>query len=411
MLNRIDIGATRCNIITMNTSGIKRAVLFLLAGCTACAAGAAGLTVENGQLMRDGRPYRAMGVNYHNCFSQLLKNPDNRDFEKGFRILREEFEIPFIRFMAGPFHHQGWRLYDENPEDYFERLDRIVREAEKRNLGLIPSLFWFVVSVPDYVGEPLRALGDSGSRSRAFIRRYTTDVVTRYNDSPAVFGWELGNEYMLYADLPGLAHLPAPKSGGDTPRTAADKLTRPMLLDLYKEFYRTVRAIDPHRIIVTGDSIARAHAWHNRNEDRWGLDTREQWTQRFAADTPDSYEVASFHLYEEADNSYFKGEKPPIEEVVRTAVEVCRANGRVVWAGELGMPGRDDHARDLFFRMMRSIEENNIALSAIWNFIPEGRYQPDWDILPDHERTYMLDAVKALNERFGNVEQPTGNGE
>jgi hypothetical protein len=97
--------------------------------------------------------------------------------------------------MAGPFHHQGWRLYDEHPDDYFSRLDLIVREAEKRGLGLIPSLFWSVVSAPDYMDEPLRALGDPESRSCQFIRRYATNVVMRYKDSPAIFGWEFGNEF------------------------------------------------------------------------------------------------------------------------------------------------------------------------------------------------------------------------
>jgi hypothetical protein len=50
--------------------------------------------------------------------------------------------------------------------------------------------------------------------------------------------------------------------------------------------------------------------------------------------------------------------------------------------------------------MMKVVENNKIPLSAIWNFIPSGTYQPDWDILPDNDRSYMLDAVKKLNERF-----------
>lgn len=374
-------------------------ILFLLLGGWSLAA-PTGLTARDGEVLRNGSAYRAMGVNYHSCFSQLLSNKENREYEEGFRILCEEYDIPFIRFMAGPFDHRGWALYDQHPEDYFERLDRVVREAERQGLGLFPSLFWSVTAVPDYVCEPLSALGDAQSRSRAFIRRYTADVVSRYKDSSAVFGWELGNEYLLFADLPKLDHLPAPKSGTKTPRTAADKLTRPMLLDLYEDFYRTVRAIDPDRIIVTGDSIARAHAWHNRNEDRWGLDSRAQWLERFSADTPDCFEVASFHLYEEADNAYFEGEKPPLEEAVAVAVQQCRDSGRPVWCGELGMPGTDAHSREVFFRMMQAVEANEIELSAIWNFAPSGSYQSDWDILPRGERTYMLEAVRDLNERF-----------
>ena len=273
---------------------IKRLMVILVlsgvwASCGRASASSQGLYVKDGTLMHSGEPYRAMGINYNNCFVSLLKDAENRDFVEGFRILKKEYNIPYIRFMACPFHHYGWALYAENPDEYFRRMDLLVEEAEQQGLGLIPSLFWSVVAVPDHVNEPLNALGTEDSRSRAFIRKYTTDMVTRYKDSPAIYGWELGNEYLLAVDLPGYEHLPPKKHGSDQPRTKADKLLRPMLLDVYEDFHRTVRTLDPDRIIVTGDSIARAHAWHNRNEDRWGQDTREQWLEQFNADTPMCY--------------------------------------------------------------------------------------------------------------------------
>ena len=360
----------------------------------------AGIYVKNGVTMLAGEPYRAMGMNYQNCFARVLADAENREFEEGFRILKEEYHIPFIRFMAGPYSHQGWRFYLDDPDEYFRRLDMVLKKAEDVKLGLIPSLFWFVVSVPDLMNEPLSELGNKNSRSREFIRKYTTDFVTRYKNSPAIYGWELGNEYLLAADLPQLNHLPQKKAGSDQPRTAADKLFRPVLYDLYQEFYQTVRAIDPHRIIVTGDSIARAHAWHNRNQDAWGQDSRDQWLRQFRADTPECYETVSFHLYDEADEKYFSGENLTIEKFVEAVVKDCRRNNKAVWCGELGMPGYDKNAEKMFFRMLNSVEKNGIDISAIWNFIPSGKYQGDWDILPSGERSYMLEAVKKLNERF-----------
>ncbi len=359
-----------------------------------------GIYFQDGVTMRNGEQYRAMGINYNNCFSSVIRDADNRDFVDGFRILKEDYNIPYIRFMACSFDHRGWQLYVDDPEEHFRRLDLIVREAEKRGLGLIPSLFWYVVAVPDLMNEPLSALGDADSASREFIRQYTTEVVTRYKDSPAIYAWEVGNEYLLYVDLPEYDHLPPPKAGSGQPRTKEDKLFRPMIMDLYKDFYETVRAIDEHRIIVTGDSVPRAHAWHNRNKDAWGLDTREQWLEQFKADTPEPYQVVSFHLYAEADGEYFKGEKPSLEEFTRIISEFCREQGKAIWCGELGMPGYDSESRDLFFRMMNTVEENKMDLSAIWNFIPHGTYQTEWDITPDNERSFMLDAVVEMNERF-----------
>ena len=359
-----------------------------------------GIYVQNGTTMMNGFCYRAMGINYNNCFGALLRDADNREFVEGFRILKENYKIPYIRFMACPFDHRGWALYTENPDEYFRRMDLIVKQAEHQHIGLIPSLFWDEVAVPDFVNEPLSSLGEAESLSRVFIRKYTADIVNRYKDSPAIYGWELGNEYLLKADLPQYNHLPPKKTGSDALRTKADKLFRPMILDLYQDFYRTIREIDKDRIIVTGDSIARAQAWHNRNKDSWGQDSRTQWLSRFRADTPDCYQAVSFHLYQEADGKYFEGENLPLEQFVRSVVEACRSEGKAVWCGELGMPGSDEKSKAIFARMMKSVEDNQIDLSAIWNFIPSGRYQPDWDILSEGGRSYMLEAVKELNERF-----------
>ena len=359
-----------------------------------------GLTVQGGKLMRNGSEFRAMGINYNTAWYDVLKDPETLEVAEGFRILKQDYGIPFVRLNGGPYAHTQWKMYVEDPEEYLRRFDVLVKHAEAQGIGLIPSLFWYVVTMPDLQGEPVSALGDPDSKCRAFMRQYIRDIVGRYKDSPAIWGWEVGNEWMLTADLPKLAHLPRNKIGSKEPRTAADKLLRPMLLDTYEDFYKTVREMDPDRIIVTGDSIARPSAWHNRNEDKWGQGTREQWAEVFLADTPDCYEVASFHLYAEAEMSYFENKDLSIEDFVAEVVKISRSDNKVIWCGELGMPGSDEAAREMFIRMMRSVVQNEIALSAIWNFKPTGTFQADWDISPSNERAYMLDVVKVLNKGF-----------
>ena len=373
----------------------------LLCMCAACMAEPSlGLTVQGGKLMRNGSEFRAMGINYNTAWYDVLKDPETLEVAEGFRILKQDYGIPFIRFSAGPYAHTQWKLYVEDPEEYLRRFDLLVKHAEAQGIGLIPSFFWYICAMPDLQGEPVSALGDPDSKCRTFMRQYIRDIVGRYKDSPAIWGWEVGNEWMLTADLPKLAHLPRKKIGSKEARTAADKVLRPMLLDTYEDFYKTVREMDPDRMIVTGDSIARPSAWHNRNEDAWGQDTKEQWAEVYRADTPDCYEVASFHLYAEADKSYFKDENLPLEDFVTEVVGISRSDNKVIWCGELGMPGTDEAARDMFFRMMHAVEENEIEISAIWNFKPQGTFQADWDISPTNERAYMLDAVKELNGRF-----------
>lgn len=356
-----------------------------------------GLYVRNGTLMHNGEPYRGMGINYYTCFNTLLKHPDNRDFVEGFRSLREDYRIPFIRFAACPYGSRDWKLYAEQPEEYFRRMDRIVREAEKRHLGLIPSLFWRLGMVSDGCGEPLGQLGNPKSKTRAFYRKYAMDMAKRYKDSPAIWGWEIGNEYMLGADLPKLDHLPKPKNGSREPRTAADKIFRPMVLGVYTDVWNAIRGIDPDRIIVTGDSLTREAAWYNHHEDAWGLDTREQWLEMFAADTPDCFKVVSIHLYPEHDKRYFKNEKVPIEELVAAAVGNAHRRGKPVWCGEFGAAASGADERKMVLRMFRIIRDNRIELSALWNFVPSGTFQKGMDVKPGNPRAWMLSEVEKFN--------------
>ena len=358
-----------------------------------------GFSVEDGTLMLGGKPYRGMGINYVQCFWELLKDPANRDFVEGFRTIREDYDIPFIRFATGPFFSRDWRLYAEDPEEYFRRMDLIVREAEKRNLGLIPSLFWWNVAVGDWCEEPLGELRNPASKTRAFYRKYAADIVSRYKDSPAIWGWEIGNEYLLGADLPKLNHLPPPRDGTKEPRTAADKLTRPMILDLYQDLHKTIRAIDPRRIIVTGDAMLRNAAWNNRHRDDWGVDTRAQSLEMFAAETPKGFSVASIHLYPEEDGKYFKDEKVSLEELLKTVVQEARRHGRVVWCGEFGAAASGPQEREMVERMLQTLKDTGVELSALWNFnLPGKTFQKGIDVTPTNERAWMLSEIRKFNQ-------------
>ena len=45
---------------------------------------------------------------------------------------------PFARFMCSGFWPSENRLYQQDKEAYFQRLDAVVRAAEKHGIGLIP---------------------------------------------------------------------------------------------------------------------------------------------------------------------------------------------------------------------------------------------------------------------------------
>ena len=110
---------------------------------------AQGLSVRaDGVLIKDDVPFRGIGVNYFDAFSRTLKDPDDTSYEAGFRALAEN-GIPFARFMCTGFWPKDMKLYETDKAKYFTLLDGVVRAAEEHGIGLIPSLFWYMPTVPE----------------------------------------------------------------------------------------------------------------------------------------------------------------------------------------------------------------------------------------------------------------------
>jgi hypothetical protein len=171
-----------------------------------------------------------------------------------------------------------------------------------------------------------------------------------------------------------------------------------MMLDLYGDLYQTIRALDAGRMIVTGDSLPREAAWFNRHKDDWGVDSRQQWLEMLAADTPPEFQVMSVHLYPEVDGKYFRDEKVGLEEMLQAIVKEAHGSVRPVWCGEFG-PGEGHLAdRPRMKRIFEALKESKVELSALWNFCPPGKtFQPDIDVTPANEGSWLLPEIAVFN--------------
>src|ERR1035437_9872166 len=107
----------------------------------------------NGAILKDGKAWRGFGINYFSAFNRLIVNGDDVSSFSGLEVLAKH-KIPFIRFACCGFWPNDWNLYRTNKSEYFRRLDRLVTEARNRNIGLIPSLFWYDACISDVVMEP-----------------------------------------------------------------------------------------------------------------------------------------------------------------------------------------------------------------------------------------------------------------
>ncbi len=375
---------------------------------------ASPLEVRDGQFMREGKVYRGIGMNYYDAFLLALPVPEPgvtpvKAFGEGFAFLAAQ-KVPFVRFAACGFFPSQMKLYEDNPREYFKLLDEVVAEAEKHNLGLIPALFWSYFCVPDLVGEPISAWGDAKSKTRAFMRRYTREVVQRYRNSPAIWAWEFGNEFLNEADLPGPQNSAAwivPSMKTAAKRTDKDKLTSEAAIAAYRDFQAVVRELDPKRPVLTGDASPRVSAWNLSRGQGWTPDTREQWMQALARANPT--DTINLHFYHpRATRSGYGGygiSGASLRQILEATQAVSKANGKPTWLGEFGPGGGEmdvAERRRQVEEFLQLIEELDIPLSAYWVFNSPNPDLVVWNAAPDNENAFVFDLIRRANERLSN---------
>ena len=361
-----------------------------------------GLYVRDGVLMRSGKPYHGIGANYFSMFSRLLKNSDDASSLENLASLGKE-GIPFVRFMCGGFWPVEMRLYQDDKPEYFRRLDKVLRAAEEAKIGLIPSLFWNPSTVADLCGEPLDQYGEKGSKSIAFIRQYTTEVVTRYKASPAIWAWEFGNEYNLGADLPNAAeHRPAvwPQLGTARERSVRDELRWHQIEVALLAFAETARRIDPERVIVNGNSIPRQSAWHNVREKSWKNDSTEEFSEILKRDNPPPLDALCVHIYPEANGKYAAG-ATSLDGVIGATQKQAKHLGKPLFIGEFGVSKTSDAAAQqaVFEEFLNAIGKHEVPLAAFWVFDLSSQ-DADWNVTFANDRAWMIRRVARANREL-----------
>lgn len=345
---------------------------------------------------------RAIGVNYFDIFRRLLKNPGNTSVDREFGVLAEH-HIPFVRFMATGFWPSELRLYIDNPQRYFHLMDQLIQAAERNHIGLIPDLFWNYGVVPDLMGEAASAWGNPQSKTIDFMRRYVTDMVTRYSGSSAIWAWEFGNELNLHIDLPISAHqrpMLNPREGTPTFRGMRDDLTLEDARVALREFVSAVRRVDASRPISSGNGLPRPHAFNSSQGHWWNADTRTEFGEALLAQNPDGIDLVSVHLYPPSNHKYFKGENADYATLLQEIAQVSGSAGKAVFVGEFGVSERaGGRAPQEFEALLNAIEQSNISFAALWVY--DFKFQDDtYNVTFTNSRSYQLQAIEQANLTF-----------
>ncbi len=347
----------------------------------------AGLTNgPNATVLKDGKPYRGVGINYFDCFLRTLQKGDDTSYDAGFATLAAK-GIPFARFCATGFWPRDMQLYQTDRAEYFRRLDGVVKSAEKHGIGLVPSLFWSYACVPDLVGEPMGQWAKPQSKTHAWMREYVREVVTRYRDNPTIWAWEFGNEYSLQANLPNAKeHRPNVHASLGTPETRSerDDLTFAMVRVAFAEFGKAVREYDSKRLILTGDSFPRLSAWHQEHENKWTYDTPGQYAEMLTLANPDPISAISLHAYEDDDQRF------------DAAMEVSRKLNKPIFIGEFGAQCETAEQAAKCRRLLKAIVDHKIPLATLWVF--DLKSQKEWNVTADNARAWQLDLISEANK-------------
>jgi hypothetical protein len=156
-----------------------------------------------------------------------------------------------------------------------------------------------------------------------------------------------------------------------------------MVRQAFAAFAREVRKHDPHRLVITGDSMLRPSAWHQERKGTWTRDTPEQYSEMLELANPDPINAISLHAYEDAHHRLPSSRKASL-----------RMN-KPIFLGEFGVPGETPKSADKFRGLLAAITEHNIPLAALWVF--DYARQPVLNITATNSRGWQLEAIADAN--------------
>ena len=337
-------------------------------------------------LARGGKSFRAIGFNQPDLFSALLTD-DDAGRRKSFAAIEDaaRSEVCFLRFWASGFWPRDMKLYFEDNQAYWTRMDEVFTHARKHDVMLVPSIFWMKYLWSDLCDEPLGSIVDPKSRTYSAMRTYATELISRYKNDPNVLMWELGNEYFLAADLdagvrPNSAGAGAKHLGTRPQRSREDSLTTAMLRSFYTNMTTHIHNIDPNHLVTSGDSGPRPTSRSLREsfpKAVWEEDSLEEHLASLWLGQPRPLDILCIHYY-----GNLTGAFPPETKAARVGglsirgpqlltaqARAVSEAGRPLFVGELGQHdpylNEDPKARFLL-AAIDLLEEEGADLIGIW---------------------------------------------
>lgn len=356
-----------------------------------------GLHVEeDGTITLMGEEFHGFGLNY---FGAFVRSSDNMEgavdaYKAAFKSIAEH-NIPFVRLPLSGYYAYYYDNYEADKDAMIAKMRDVLDTAAENKVGVVVSLMWWDFAMAAYLGVKRSDMGTEDSELVNYAKEYTSDIVSAFADHPAVWGWEIGNEYNLNADLcdPEFKNflLDGYTGGAVENPTGFDYYTSEELVYFYSEVAKTIRQYDSYRMISTGNGEMRpfanaiyessqamnkkTHMW----EMKWDGNTYKQFIEMNAYFTPEPIDTMCFHLQHGTWDSepsyvlehYLWGKTVSSKEYFEGYVAAAKAAGKGLFFGEfgdfLGMESAPDVA-EKFYEVAHYISDAGIQIAALWQF-------------------------------------------
>ena len=400
----------------------------LLAGTPANADGF--VTTDGTNLMLDGKPYRAIGVNVPHLSTGYLGTWFHWQQIYGTKEKMREaivaaiedaaaHKVAFIRFFGSPGYPKGTaELYLKDKDEYWRQMDEVFELCRKHDIKLVPSLGVLAKWAHDY-HEPLNAVLDAESKTHEATYGYVREFVTRYKDDPVVLMWELDNEVFLHADV-NMEGRPA-KPKGVYPEGTTDlreKLSQEdsfhfdQLVQLYKDMTAFIKELDPNHLVTSGDSGVREESVCRREtfpNFKWRDYTIREHLSNLLESQPEPLDVFSLHMYGNSTSTRKVGKLPHLE-FLRARVRAMHAARGPVFVGELGQtdPNLPDDPEAKWVRAaLDLLDEEGAALIAlwVWHFPWQDK---DFNIPSSDAQPLLMQRVAEWNGKYAGLKWASG---
>lgn len=369
------------------------------------------LSINNKELVIDGKPICAIGINSLNAFIDYERcnsvTPcvfqDKSNYELLFQRIRSR-SISIVRTCVTGMMPKTYEYCKNNHSEYFQRMDEFIACAEKYGIKLILSLFFSQKQIAPFVKDPLGCIGVSGSKTQMEINCFASYFMRRYKDSKSILFVEAGNEHDIRADKPVPDYDIDVSMGMPTAWTSEDMTTFEQLKNFNASFHSMIKSIAPSILTATGCAGWRPYMGVSVKRD-WA----KYWDQTLQIESTD---LMSFHPYcEGAAMGDYSGvfNYSDYKAYISKIIGAAKTAGKIAYIGEIGMNAKNKTYADpdqVLIDQMTACAEAGSQITLLWQWSAtdtDSTYGLTYQSYATSSRLRVLDAAEAINRRLGNT--------